>query len=63
MKAPSKLIAKTAKSMSDKAAGDFAATKHKGLPTRVTEGKDAIRNHPIYTNEQAWNHYSQERAS
>ena len=29
---------------------------------KVTEGKDAIRNHPIYTNEQAWNHYSQELA-
>ena len=62
MKAPSKLIAKTAKSMSDKAAGDFAATKHKGLPTKVTEGKDAIRNHPIYTTKEAWDHYSQELA-
>ena len=29
---------------------------------KVTEGKDAIRNHPIYTNEQAWDHYSQELA-
>jgi hypothetical protein len=62
MKAPSKLIAKTAKSMSDKAAGDFAATKHKGLPTKVTEGKDAIRNHPIYTTKEAWDHYAEELA-
>jgi len=62
MKAPSKLIAKTAKGMSDKAAHDFAATKHKGLPTKVTEGKDAIRNHPIYTTKEAWDHYAQELA-
>jgi hypothetical protein len=62
MKAPSKLIAKTAKSMSDKAAGDFAATKHKGLPAKVTEGKDAIRNHPIYTTKEAWDHYAEELA-
>jgi len=27
---------------------------------KVTEGKEAIRNHPIYTNEEAWNHYKQE---
>jgi hypothetical protein len=62
MKAPSKLIAKTAKGMSDKAAHDFAATKHKGLPAKVTEGKDAIRNHPIYTTKEAWDHYSEELA-
>ena len=32
--------------------------------TKVTvkEGKDAIRKHPIYTNEEAWNHYAQELA-
>ena len=29
---------------------------------KVTEGKDAIRNHPIYTNEQAWKHYAEELA-
>ena len=62
MKAPSKLIAKTAKGMSDKAAHDFAATKHKGLPTKVTEGKEAIRNHPIYTTKEAWDHYAEELA-
>lgn len=27
---------------------------------KMTEGKEAIRNHPIYTNEEAWNHYKQE---
>ena len=32
--------------------------------TKVTvkEGKDAIRNHPIYTTKEAWDHYSQELA-
>ena len=29
---------------------------------KVTEGKDAIRNHPIYTTTEAWNHYAQELA-
>jgi hypothetical protein len=29
---------------------------------KVTEGKDAIRNHPIYTTKEAWDHYSQELA-
>jgi hypothetical protein len=35
-----------------------------GKMTKVTvkEGKDAIRNHPIYTNEQAWKHYAEELA-
>jgi hypothetical protein len=28
----------------------------------VTEGKDAIRNHPIYTTKEAWDHYSEELA-
>jgi hypothetical protein len=28
----------------------------------VKEGKDAIRNHPIYTTKEAWDHYSQELA-
>ena len=36
----------------------------KGKMTKVTvkEGKDAIRNHPIYTTKEAWDHYSQELA-
>jgi hypothetical protein len=29
---------------------------------KVTEGKDTIRNHPIYTTKEAWDHYSQELA-
>lgn len=29
---------------------------------KVTEGKDAIRNHPIYTTKEAWDHYAQELA-
>ena len=35
-----------------------------GKPIKVTvkEGKDAIRNHPIYTTKEAWEHYSQELA-
>ena len=35
-----------------------------GKPIKVTvkEGKDAIRNHPIYTTKEAWDHYSQELA-
>jgi hypothetical protein len=35
-----------------------------GKMTKVTvkEGKDAIRNHPIYTTKEAWDHYSQELA-
>jgi hypothetical protein len=60
MKAPSKEIAKTAKGMTKKAAHDFAATKHKGLPTKVAEGKEAIRQHPIYTDKDAWDHYKKE---
>jgi len=28
----------------------------------VKEGKDAIRNHPIYTTKEAWDHYSEELA-
>jgi len=60
MKAPSEEIAKVAKGMTKKAAHDFAATKHKGLPTKVTEGKEAIRHHPIYTDKDAWNHYKKE---
>jgi hypothetical protein len=28
----------------------------------VKEGKDAIRNHPIYTTKEAWDHYAQELA-
>jgi len=35
MKAPSKEVAKVAKSMPKKAAKDFAKTKHKGLPEKV----------------------------
>ena len=36
----------------------------KGKMTKVTvkEGKDAIRNHPIYTTKEAWDHYAQELA-
>ena len=36
----------------------------KGKMTKVTvkEGKDAIRNHPIYTTKEAWDHYSEELA-
>ena len=29
---------------------------------KVTEGKEAIRNHPIYTTKEAWDHYAQELA-
>ena len=29
---------------------------------KVKEGKDAIRNHPIYTTKEAWDHYAQELA-
>lgn len=36
-KAPSKEVAKVAKEMPKKAAKDFAATKHKGLPNKVKE--------------------------
>ena len=36
-KAPSKEVAKVAKDMPKKAAKDFAATKHKGLPNKVKE--------------------------
>jgi Protein of unknwon function (DUF3008) len=39
MKAPSKEVAKTAKGMTKKAAHDFAATKHKGLPEKVKEAR------------------------
>ena len=39
MKAPSKDVAKTAKGMTKKAAKDFAATKHKGLPQHVAESR------------------------
>ena len=60
MKAPSNKIANVAKGMTTKAAHDFAATKHKGLPTKVTEGKEAIRHHPIYTDKDAWDHYKKE---
>ena len=35
MEAPSKEVEKAADSMSDKAAKDFASTKHKGLPAHV----------------------------
>lgn len=35
MEAPSKEVEKAADSMTDKAAKDFASTKHKGLPTHV----------------------------
>ena len=36
----------------------------KGKMTKVTvkEGKDAIRNHPIYTTKEAWDHYAEELA-
>jgi hypothetical protein len=61
MKEPSKEIAKTAKGMTKKAAHDFAATKHKGLPTKVKEGlNESVRNHPIYTDKDAWDHYKRE---
>jgi len=60
MKAPSKEVAKTAKGMTKKAAHDYAATKHKGLPQHVAEGKEAIRQHPIYTDKDAWDHYKKE---
>jgi hypothetical protein len=33
-----------------------------GKMTKVTEGKDAIRNHPIYTTKEAWDHYAEELA-
>ena len=39
MKAPSKDVANTAKGMTKKAAKDFAATKHKGLPQHVAESR------------------------
>jgi hypothetical protein len=36
----------------------------KGKMTKVTvkEGKEAIRNHPIYTTKEAWDHYAEELA-
>ncbi len=37
LKSPSKEVKKAAKGMSDKAAKDFASTKHKGLPKKVEE--------------------------
>jgi hypothetical protein len=36
-KAPSKAVAKAAKTITKKQAKDFAATKTKGLPTKVTK--------------------------
>lgn len=39
-KAPSKEVAKVAKEMPKKAATDFAATKHKGLPEKVKSKKE-----------------------
>ena len=42
----------------------YLTTYREGKMTKVkvTEGKDAIRSHPIYTTKEAWDHYSQELA-
>jgi hypothetical protein len=39
-----------------------SAAKMTKAKVAVKEGKDAIRNHPIYTTKEAWDHYSQELA-
>jgi hypothetical protein len=44
-KPASKEVAKTAKSMGKKAAEDFAATKHKGLPEKVKAKKEGVEQH------------------
>lgn len=59
--AASPAVAKAAKGMSKSDAKDFAKTKHKGLPQHVKESHD-IRKHPIYTTQEAWDHYSRELA-
>jgi hypothetical protein len=50
MKAPSKEVAKTAKGMTKKAAHDFAATKHKGLPDKVKEAANPAQQAAIAVN-------------
>ena len=66
-KAASPEVAKVAKGMSKKAAKDYASTKHKGLPQHVKESRQMneshdIRKHPIYTTQEAWDHYAKELA-
>lgn len=66
-KAPSKSVAKVAKGMTTKAAKEFAKTKTKGLPQHVKESRKMneshdIRKHPIYTTQEAWDHYANELA-
>lgn len=48
IKAPSEKVAKLAKSMTKKSAGDYASTKHKGLPKKVK--KKAIKENMEYEN-------------
>jgi hypothetical protein len=38
----------------------WATANKKGMLETVTEGKDGIRNHPIYTTQEAWDHYKKE---
>jgi hypothetical protein len=48
IKAPSEKVAKLAKSMTKKSAGDYASTKHKGLPKKVK--KKSIKENMDYEN-------------
>lgn len=66
-KPASAAVAKAAKGMSKSDAKDFAKTKHKGLPQHVKESVEMnesydIRKHPIYTTQEAWDHYAKELA-
>lgn len=55
-KPASKEVAKVAKDMPKKAAKDYAATKHKGLPDKVEEGSNKIpkKLSPLYKKIIAW---------
>ena len=48
IKAPSEKVAKLAKSMTKKSAGDYASTKHKGLPKKAK--KESIKENMEYEN-------------
>jgi hypothetical protein len=48
IKAPSEKVAKLAKSMTKKSAGDYASTKHKGLPKKIK--KKSIKENMDYEN-------------
>lgn len=59
LKNPSSEVKKVAKDIDPEDAGDFAATKHKGLPEKKTGGKKNEHNKPIWGKQGEWVMYKQ----